>query len=414
MSLSLSPPSNDSGPSAKPVRLRAACNPCHDAKLRCSGERDGCTRCRSLNHLYACKYSLSRVGKASSRNKRDQSPDEAEPSGLNVIPRKEFNIQDLLADQSIDWAALNGDLPYINIPGLVRAGPDSYSLPQPQANKKCPPPFTSPLELGSGAIPLDFATQSLIPPSGCRPTEAYLPMSPVPGPAFTRDPQQQLQHNLELSRSQPGYFDCVNSSTPPDQPSLSYSPSVTSAASSNTKSNTGNASQCISLCIQIISHLETQANDSDLGLDGVLRLSKSCIGGLHQITTLDGCKLNPNCLLLLCVAVTQMTGLFEKNIPTRNSLLGSHTDSSSLPSFLFGSFHLDREDQLDLCTRLLRREIQRCTLLLDRMSGIYQIQQQQQSGPINSSVCPVPGLLQEQWFLSSAGRLQKLVAAIIL
>ncbi|KAI3316475.1 hypothetical protein HD806DRAFT_445392 [Xylariaceae sp. AK1471] len=46
---------------ARPVRLRSACTQCCAAKVKCSGERSGCSRCRTSGT--ACKYEESRVGK---------------------------------------------------------------------------------------------------------------------------------------------------------------------------------------------------------------------------------------------------------------------------------------------------------------------------------------------------------------
>ncbi|KAK9241404.1 hypothetical protein V1525DRAFT_384804 [Lipomyces kononenkoae] len=51
----------------KPLRLRSACTECHAAKVRCSGEKDGCTRCRR-NGLY-CEYQVSMVGRAPKKQK---------------------------------------------------------------------------------------------------------------------------------------------------------------------------------------------------------------------------------------------------------------------------------------------------------------------------------------------------------
>ncbi|KAL3459743.1 hypothetical protein BJX64DRAFT_290912 [Aspergillus heterothallicus] len=52
----------------QPGRLRAACTNCHAAKVRCSGEKTGCTRCRTLSQ--DCIYLESRVGKTRGRRKR--------------------------------------------------------------------------------------------------------------------------------------------------------------------------------------------------------------------------------------------------------------------------------------------------------------------------------------------------------
>ncbi|KAF2789635.1 hypothetical protein K505DRAFT_378094, partial [Melanomma pulvis-pyrius CBS 109.77] len=45
----------------KPPKLRSACNQCNAAKVKCSGDRRGCTRCVGLN--VECIYLESRVGK---------------------------------------------------------------------------------------------------------------------------------------------------------------------------------------------------------------------------------------------------------------------------------------------------------------------------------------------------------------
>ncbi|KAL4936214.1 hypothetical protein BDV06DRAFT_228106 [Aspergillus oleicola] len=47
--------------SKRPPKLRSACNECHAAKVRCSGEKTGCQRCSNL-HL-KCAFSISRIGK---------------------------------------------------------------------------------------------------------------------------------------------------------------------------------------------------------------------------------------------------------------------------------------------------------------------------------------------------------------
>ncbi|GAB1198506.1 hypothetical protein APSETT444_007829 [Aspergillus pseudonomiae] len=47
--------------SKRPPKLRAACNECHAAKVRCSGEKTGCQRCANLS--LDCIFSISRIGK---------------------------------------------------------------------------------------------------------------------------------------------------------------------------------------------------------------------------------------------------------------------------------------------------------------------------------------------------------------
>ncbi|KAI0390346.1 hypothetical protein F5Y17DRAFT_461883 [Xylariaceae sp. FL0594] len=62
----------NSGVRPSQVKLRTVCNQCCAAKVKCSGQRDGCDRCRSTDAR--CIYSESRVGKVPGvRAKKTQS-----------------------------------------------------------------------------------------------------------------------------------------------------------------------------------------------------------------------------------------------------------------------------------------------------------------------------------------------------
>jgi len=52
----------------RPSRLRHACNQCHAAKVKCSGEKDGCWRC--LQQSLSCDYSESMAGKVPGKRAR--------------------------------------------------------------------------------------------------------------------------------------------------------------------------------------------------------------------------------------------------------------------------------------------------------------------------------------------------------
>ena len=317
-------------------------------------------------------------------------------------------MQDPFDDQPMNWATSDRQSPSFDLSDVGQAEPDSFCWQQPPPNENYITPIPSPLEFNTDIIPLDFNTQSTVPEASYEQGDGNQPLLEISRSPSTR--QQQQQQKLKCPHSQSHYSDSICPANLSDQSALSYNHSIASANS--TDSSISNANEGISICTQIISQLESQICDSRLGLDGVLRISKSCISGLFQITNLESCKTNPNCLLLLCVAVNQITTLFENNIPAMNSLLTT-LSVSKLPSLLFGSFQVDQEDQLAFCTRLICREIQRCRQLLDRMSSMYHHhQQQQQSYQPNNSVHSIASLLQKQWFLASAGRLDSLVAAV--
>ncbi|KAL4907583.1 hypothetical protein BDW74DRAFT_176334 [Aspergillus multicolor] len=59
--------------SKRPPKLRSACNECHAAKVRCSGEKTGCQRCSNLR--LKCAFSISRIGKVpGKRSKANRGP----------------------------------------------------------------------------------------------------------------------------------------------------------------------------------------------------------------------------------------------------------------------------------------------------------------------------------------------------
>ena len=308
----------------------------------------------------------------------------------------------------MDWTFLDRQSQNLDLPNVGHAKPDAFYSQLPPPSKTCDFSMNPPQEFGRGLVPFGFESQSTMSRASCEPAERNQPVHETLRTQSTQEQQQQQrqqQHELGSTHSQSHHTESIGSTAPSGQLALSYSHSPAS-----TNSSFINAGQCISLCTQIISHLESQISDSSLAVDGVLRISKSCISGLLHITSLDSCKANPNCFLLLCVAVNQMTTLFENNIPAMSSLLNS-LSVSTLPSLLFGSFQVDHEDQLAFCARLLYREIQRCRQLLDRISDIHDHHQQQSQEP-NNVADSTASLLQKQWFLVSAGRLDGLVAAV--
>lgn len=352
--------------------------------------------------------SLDRISRSSSTGASGAST-----WGPSLTPGEKLNIQDPSDDQSMNWVALGTQSPFFDPSNVAQFGLDSFCWQQPSPNKNGNASLTSPIGFNTDMMSLSFNTHRTTPNIGYEESDGNQPLLELHTPQSTRQqspPQQQQQQKSIFPGSQSHYSDSIELSDPSNQSSPSYNQSIASANSTN--STTSNANQCISLCTQIIVHLESQMNDSSLGLDGVLRISKSCMNDLLRITTLESCKANLNCLLLLCVAVNQMTTLFENNIGVKKFLLDPLC-GSTLPSLLFGTFQVDQEDQLAFCTRLICREIQRCRQLLDRMSGMnHNHQQQQQSDHSNKSAHSTANLLQKQWFLASLERLDSLIAAV--
>ncbi|KAI0401582.1 hypothetical protein F4802DRAFT_422397 [Xylaria palmicola] len=78
---------------ARPVKLRSACNQCCAAKVKCSGEKTGCTRCRNTGA--DCIYQESRVGKVPgirAKRRKDHGEKPARPQGKTVFTTTQTSV----------------------------------------------------------------------------------------------------------------------------------------------------------------------------------------------------------------------------------------------------------------------------------------------------------------------------------
>ncbi|KAJ4509242.1 hypothetical protein HRR83_006238 [Exophiala dermatitidis] len=73
------PTTSSSKPVPRPIKLRAACNHCFSAKVRCDGNKTGCRRCSEKR--LECAYSESRVGKVVGKRRKRPL---AQPVDYNV------------------------------------------------------------------------------------------------------------------------------------------------------------------------------------------------------------------------------------------------------------------------------------------------------------------------------------------
>ncbi|RYP47129.1 hypothetical protein DL768_006772 [Monosporascus sp. mg162] len=115
----LSSPQSPKSPSerrTRQIKLRSACNQCCAAKVKCTGERTGCERCRTTRSN--CVYVESRVGKVPGvRAKRKQMLNQESPrpqssetisgdrsaAAPGIAPTTESSSQDCEQDSVIGW-----------------------------------------------------------------------------------------------------------------------------------------------------------------------------------------------------------------------------------------------------------------------------------------------------------------------
>lgn len=170
--------------------------------------------------------------------------------------------------------------------------------------------------------------------------------------------------------------------------------------SKNTTSAASRSSQCMSACTKLIEYLEKRVHNNSIALDEVLRVSKVSVGEIERILNLDACRESANYLLLVSVAINQITSLFEANIRSGNVSLGT---LSMVPSLVFGSFEVDPEEQIAFYTRIVGKEIRRCRQVLENLSGTLQHFSAQTAQSVG---------LNKHWFTSTARRLDALIAVV--
>ncbi|KAF2014415.1 hypothetical protein BU24DRAFT_213944 [Aaosphaeria arxii CBS 175.79] len=109
----------------RPPRLRAACNQCNVAKVKCTGEKTGCSRCISLNT--ECIYMESRVGKVQGiRTKRKKTHPESAPSDDGVSSQSNSTqIQDDDEDETEGRDRNRADTLISSLPSPKAHFPDS-------------------------------------------------------------------------------------------------------------------------------------------------------------------------------------------------------------------------------------------------------------------------------------------------
>ncbi|SMR45649.1 unnamed protein product [Zymoseptoria tritici ST99CH_1E4] len=93
------------------ARLRSACTHCHVGKVKCSGERSGCSRCLQLN--LQCHYEYSMVGKCSTVRRRGRAMGAPEgsrpksagnPASEHTSPRRSGSAAHVGFEPTADWA----------------------------------------------------------------------------------------------------------------------------------------------------------------------------------------------------------------------------------------------------------------------------------------------------------------------
>ncbi|RDW70878.1 Zn(II)2Cys6 transcription factor domain-containing protein [Aspergillus mulundensis] len=118
--------------SKRPPKLRAACNECHAAKVRCSGEKTGCQRCSNLR--LKCAFSISRIGKVpGKRSKANRGPATASTSSSASLSTSSSSLSTPIMTPPILTTAHSFESPR-TYDGRSHVPIPAYSYPQDYAS----------------------------------------------------------------------------------------------------------------------------------------------------------------------------------------------------------------------------------------------------------------------------------------
>ncbi|KAJ5661068.1 uncharacterized protein N7484_000440 [Penicillium longicatenatum] len=338
------------------VRLRSACNNCHAAKVRCTGERSGCVRCRDSDQK--CIYMVSLVGKTRGRRKRrsripsscpmsvdnlDQhgSPIDAMSAWLtdanelsperNVLPCLDDN--DFLAWSGSSMSDVTLSLDNIDPAADVH---DAFpSLATPEASQS----------------PIGTCLSGIT--DGKRPLSSMAIHHASPCESLFRDFIALPQSTLNLAPSWSRQDNATRASTHDQTGGLVPQ----SRLGGDKPTDSGIAS-----CAELVAHLEARQREGQRAVDEMLATNREAVNKVNDLIVRDGPTLSSTSSVILTAAAEHIVSLFEIIVRSKPY------DQYKMPCVGFGTFLIDPEEQKALRTRIVSKELCLNTEMLRRLS----------------------------------------------
>lgn len=320
------------------VRLRSACSECCAAKVKCSGEKTGCERCRNAGT--ECVYVESRVGKVQGPRRKSKHADSNEPqhqqnnrptlpagqprSLIAVALGDEFqgNDQDGIMRWSSDWQLAPSDTS-----SPAEFGNNSSNITEPCQNAPDVPMCPSP----------EGFAMSAIDPS----LENFLLEFPVPQDSFE-----------STDTAYRGAF------TPP---------------STELRPRTEADSQCCVDCCHIIADLETYIMSDLRSFKIILGIVRTVLQKLTPLVDLQQGSGNLRCLLLFKTLMYQILELLEaclKDLVAEKTRERQRSLTGGGSGLGLGDFLIDAEEQSTLRIQTVLKEARRVTGLLNKLKSL--------------------------------------------
>ncbi|KAF1998242.1 hypothetical protein P154DRAFT_604180 [Amniculicola lignicola CBS 123094] len=320
----------------RPIKLRAACTQCNAGKVKCSGEKTGCERCRNLD--LQCIYMESRVGKVPGVRARKRSVHQH----IN-IPRPDHN-GNFAISQSMNGPPSASTLLSDGNDSLVHWATDSNG-------------HGSDIDLLERTLrqPDDQMTESseLMPPSSID-SELILPEMDFDIDDLLRYPNEQSQYDssptaLPVNEEQDG------------------------------RRRAELDSQCVLVCCQIASELESYMVADIKSLRIVLGIVRKGVERLNDAVGLQQGSRNFRCMAMFGVILYQIIELLESGCACFLDKTANRKDSFAvqiqgmLPGIALGGFGMDPEEQSSWRSHIVLKEIQQTSEVLNRIKKLMAV-----------------------------------------
>ncbi|KAH8722613.1 hypothetical protein GQ44DRAFT_354941 [Phaeosphaeriaceae sp. PMI808] len=355
------PPSQSSIASRQPtMKLRAACNSCCAAKVKCSGQKTGCERCCSIGS--PCVYLESRVGKVPGvRAKRKQSQSQSQLQS-QIQSRSQSQPQSQSQSQLQSQSHQSQGLVAVTHPDhqpTYTQHTDHPVTPAPSSHDSnfLASDYDDILSWGNDAELADASHD----------VSQYMNDSTMAAMDFS------MQDLLETPPSS------VNTVEGPDAPTGSRS--QTMPLSLGLRPRNEQDSQCILECCYIISDLENYIMSDLKAFRILLGIVRKALASLTTLVGFQQESRSLRCLFLFSTIMYQVLEMLESTVANvENTSQSQHISGPSLlssglrmPQLGFGDFGLDHSEQAAWRLQTISKEVRRSMEVLKKiqiLSGV--------------------------------------------
>ncbi|KAI0176004.1 hypothetical protein GGR52DRAFT_539082 [Hypoxylon sp. FL1284] len=369
-------------------RLRAACNQCNVAKVKCTGEREGCTRCKTLHA--ECIYTESRVGRVpgirakSKRLEQQQRNQQREDEGVDEGEEEEHRgtVDEQYVDNDTEDVPVANQNPTVH--PAIRHGPDPSQqgpIDWSQGWELSPAWLDVPM-LDNVLLDFDDTVRETMTHTSGRANRhdvnamAYEHESSSTSPSVltpTASSSTWLQPAPNRSgsslspdvppdivRSQPVQQPAHPPLTPQTRSDVSHTTVHGPVPAGRGQISTRTDSECVMVCTHIIAVLENYLLCEPKTLYLILEPTRKAAAELRNLIQLQEQSRCDRCISLFTIILSQMADLLEAGT---NSLPESGTgllNAGILPGMQsnlgFGFFSLTSDEQMEWQSRIVRKE----------------------------------------------------------